>query len=256
MNRRAALALPFAGLAAAALPAQAQGAADYARLLSRYAAPGADGLVRVRYGAFAANAADRAMLDAHIAREAARTPSRMSRADAFGFWADLYNAVTLQVVLAAWPVRSIRDIRPGPLDIGPWKAKRVTVEGRRLSLDDIEHGIMRPTFRDPRVHYAVNCASVGCPNLRRTPWSGPALEAELDAAARAFINSSRGVAIRPDGRLTVSSIYRWFREDFGGNDAGVLAHLARYAQGDLKNRLGAGARIGGDAYDWSINAAG
>lgn len=256
MNRRTALALPFAAVAAGALPVRAQGSGDYARLLARYTAQGADGLVRVRYAAFAASAADRAALDAHIAREAARSPSRMTRADAFAFWADLYNAVTLQVVLAAWPVRSIRNIRPGPLDTGPWKAKRVTVEGRRLSLDDIEHGIMRPTFRDPRVHYAVNCASIGCPNLKRTPWSGATLEADLDAAARTFINSPRGVAIRPDGRLTISSIYRWFREDFGGNEAGVLAHLARYAQGDRQARLAVGARIGGDAYDWSINAAG
>ena len=255
MNRRAVLALPAAGLAAAALPSRAQ-SGGYAGLLSRYTVQGADSLVRVRYAAWAASAADRAALDAHIAREAARAPSRMGRPDAFAFWADLYNAVTLQVVLAAWPVRSIRSIRPGPLDTGPWKAKRVTVEGRRLSLDDIEHGIMRPTFRDPRVHYAVNCASIGCPNLKRTPWTGANLEADLDAAARTFINSPRGVSMRPDGRLTVSSIYRWFREDFGGNDAGVLAHLARYADGALKARIAAGAGIGGDAYDWSINAAG
>jgi hypothetical protein len=255
MKRRTVLALPAAGLLAAALPAKAQ-ASSYAGLLARHTTQGADGLVRVRYAALAASAADRAALDAHIAREAARAPSRMARAEAFAFWADLYNAVTLQVVLAAWPVRSIRSIRPSPLDIGPWKAKRVTVEGRRLSLDDIEHAIMRPTFRDPRVHYAVNCASIGCPNLKRTPWTGANLEADLDAAARTFINSPRGVALRPDGRLTVSSIYRWFREDFGGNDAGVLAHLGRYAAGDLKARIDAGARIGGDAYDWSINAAG
>lgn len=255
MNRRTVLALPAAGLLAAALPARAEGL-SYAGLLARYATQGADGLVRVRYATWADSAADRAALDAHIAREAARAPSRMARAAAFAFWADLYNAVTLQVVLAAWPVRSIRTILPGPLDTGPWKAKRVTVEGRRLSLDDIEHAIMRPTFRDPRVHYAVNCASIGCPNLKRTPWTGANLEADLDAAARTFINSPRGVALRPDGRLTVSSIYRWFREDFGGNEAGVLAHLARYAQGDRQARLAAGARIGGDAYDWSINAAG
>ena len=112
-----------------------------------------------------------AALEAWIATAAAARPSTLARAEAFAFWANLYNALTLKVVLERHPVRSIRDIRSSgvPFDpkgwIGPWRTRLVTVEGRRLSLDDIEHEVMRPTFRDPRVHYAVNCASIGCPNL-------------------------------------------------------------------------------------------
>ena len=165
--------------------AQVPDPAPYDRLLQRYVTAGSDGLNRVDYRGWAASTADRAALDSFIAAHEAARPSTLSRNDQFAFWANLYNAVTLDVVMDAYPVGSIRDIRPTLLSIGPWGAQRVTVEGRRLSLDDIEHRIMRPTFRDPRVHYAVNCASIGCPNLQREAFRGARLETQLDAAARA-----------------------------------------------------------------------
>jgi hypothetical protein len=129
----------------------------------------------------------------------------------------------------------------------------VSVEGRQLSLDDIEHGIMRPTFADPRVHYAVNCAAIGCPNLAPRAWRAETLDRDLDGAARAFINHPRGVMGRPDGSLRVSSIYKWFKEDFGGTDAGIIAHLRRYAGPVLLAKLTADARIFDDHYDWALN---
>jgi len=123
-----------------------------------------------------------------------------------------------------------------------------------MSLDDIEHETMRPTFRDPRVHYAVNCASIGCPNIWPRAWRAATLDRALDEAAAAFVNHPRGVAVLPDGRLRVSSIFTWFREDFGGDEAGVLAHLRRHAAPALAGRL-QGATIAGDAYDWALNDA-
>jgi hypothetical protein len=122
----------------------------------------------------------------------------MSAAEAFAYWANLYNALTLDVVLNAYPVTSIRNIksRGAGFDLkalfGPWRTKLVTVAGRRLSLDDIEHEIMRPTFRDPRVHYAVNCAAVGCPNLWPQVWPANSLNHDLDRAARTYVNDPRG----------------------------------------------------------------
>ena len=95
---------------------------------------------------------------------------------------------------------------------------------------------MRPTFKDSRVHYSVNCASIGCPNLPLRAWRAETLDRDLDTAARAFINHPRGVRVGPDGRLRVSSIYKWFKEDFGGTDAGVLAHLRKYSGPDLLAR--------------------
>jgi hypothetical protein len=257
--------LLFAALAAiwafAAPTAQADDAA-YDALLARYVSSSADGVNRVDYAHWVGNSADRAALNTYVDDLAAQRPSTYSRDRAFAYWANLYNAVTLQVILENYPIRSIRDVRsegtgldPRAL-LGPWRTKRVTVEGRRLSLDDIEHAIMRPTFRDPRVHYAVNCASLGCPNLLPRAWRAETLNADLEAAARAYINDPRGVRVDANGAVRVSSIYRWFREDFGTTDANVLAHLRRYASPDLARQLGGATRIAGHAYDWSLNDRG
>jgi hypothetical protein len=230
--------------------------AVFDRLLSRYVAESADGVNRVDYRAWKAAPADMAALDGYIAALARETPARMARPAQFAYWVNLYNALTLQEVLRFYPVASIRDIKSrGVLDfgalIGPWKTKLVTVEGRALSLDDIEHAILRPTFRDPRVHYAVNCASIGCPNLQREAFRAERLEAQLDGAARAFIASPRAVRVQ-DGRLRLSSIYDWFRADFG-TEAALLAHLARYAPDAKAGQIRSARGIAGYDYDWSLN---
>ncbi len=239
-------------------PAAADDAA-YDALLARYVSASADGVNRVDYARWVANRADRAALDAYVAALENERPSTFARDRAFAYWVNLYNAVTLQVVLERYPVRSIRDIRsegtgldPRGL-IGPWRTKRVTVEGRRLSLDDTENSVLRPTFNDPRVHYAINCASIGCPNLMARAWRAETLNADLDAAASAYINHPRGVSVSGNGEVRVSSIYRWFREDFGGSDANVMAHLRRYASPELAARLQDADRIAGHSYDWALN---
>lgn len=262
-NRRAALAaLAGAGLGAAAWPSSAQThpASDLTALLGRYVSTHADGVNRVAYARWRARAADMARLSAVIDAMALMRPSTMARATAFAYWANLYNAITLRVVLDRYPVQSIRDIRSrgAPLDpqaySGPWREKRVTVEGRRMSLDDIEHGTLRPLARDPRVHYAVNCASIGCPNLQPRAWSADTLEQDIDAAARAFVNHRRGARV-VNNSLRVSSIYEWFKDDFGGNDAGVIAHLQRFAEPALRDQLASVTRIDGHDYDWALNGA-
>jgi hypothetical protein len=257
MNRRAILgALAGAGVSIAYAAEPDHSAFD--RLLQIYVKPGTDGLNRVDYAGWRANGADRAALDAYIMVLSGTAASRLTRLEQWAFWANLYNAITVQVILDRYPVGSIRDIRStgaglsvGGL-IGPWKTKRVVVEGRNLSLDDIEHAIMRPTFKDPRVHYSVNCASIGCPNLPRRAFRAASLEADLDANARAFINSPRGVRVVRDG-VRLSSIYTWFKEDFG-TQAQLRAHLAKYAQPALAAQIQT-ARILGHDYDWKLNDA-
>jgi hypothetical protein len=242
--------------------AEAQDIATLNALLGRYVSVGADGLNRVNYAAWRGNAADKAALNAFITGSAAERPSTMARNAAFAYWANLYNAITIKVILDNPPVRSIRDIRSRGTGLdpagftGPWREKRVTVEGTQRSLDDIEHSIMRRQFRDPLVHYSVNCASVGCPNLRNRAWVAATLTADLETAARAFINSRRGVRVQPDGSIRVSSIYNWFKADFGGNDAGVLAHLRRYASAPLSGQITGNVRISGDDYNWALNGPG
>jgi Protein of unknown function, DUF547 len=235
--------------------------AAYETLLQKHVVVGADGLNRVSYKAWNASKPDRAQLDGYIRDLAGRKPSQFSKPQAFAYWANLYNAITLKVIVDKYPVASIKDIKSDGvwLDpkgfLGPWRAKRVTVEGRDLSLDDIEHGIMRPTFKDPRVHYTVNCASIGCPNLLPKPWRAATLEADLDAAAKAFVNHPRGVSVTGKDEIQVASIYQWFKADFGGDDAGVLAHLKKYASPTLAKKLEGAKSIARDTYDWNLNEA-
>jgi hypothetical protein len=106
------------------------------------------------------------------------------------------------------------------------------------------------------VHYAVNCASLGCPDLLPRPLAAHDLDHALDMAAIAFVNHPRGVRVEADGALHVSSIYVWFKDDFGGDDAGVIRHLMAYADPDLAMRLQRVGEIGGDGYDWRLNDAG
>lgn len=250
----------IAGLGAAfvfrshAASAAAPSHAPFTDLLQRYVVAGGDGLNRVRYARFKAEA--NAALDRYIASLAGTRVSALGRDDGFAFWVNLYNAVTLQVLLAHYPVRSIReiDLGGGFFARGPWRRNLVTVEGRELSLDDIEHGILRKRWSEPRVHYAVNCASIGCPNLAREAWSGAALERMLDEGARAFVNHRRGVEVTADG-VRASRIYSWFSEDFGTGEQ-LRVHWRAHAAPALQRGLGANVRIAGYQYDWGLNDAG
>lgn len=264
MHRRRLMQIAAAYLSAALLPAPLMAQtvpgvhAAYDTLLRRYVKPNADGVNRVDYAAWKASASDHKALKNYVAGLAKAQPSKMARNEAFAYWANLYNAITVDMVLDRYPVKSIRDIRSdGFFDpkayTGPWRTKRVTVEGKSLSLDDIEHEVMRPTFKDPRVHYSVNCASFGCPNLPPKAWEAASLEADLDAAARNFVNHPRGAEVLAGNRLRVSSIYKWFRDDFGPDDAAVIAHMKKYAKPELAGRLSKVTSIAEDQYDWALN---
>ena len=224
----------------------------WADVLKNHAYPSSDGLLRFDYAGLQASAVDTANLAKYIKHLSGQTPSTMARNEAMAYWANLYNALTVQVVAQNYPMGSIRDIKSGGRK-GPWRRKLVTIEGKMLTLDNIEHDIMRPTFNTPLVHYMVNCASIGCPNLKAVPWQAQTLDADLAAAARAYINSPRGVKIL-GGKVSASKIYKWFKKDFGNNAAGVLAHMRRYANADLRNKLDGHTKIDKYTYDWGVNA--
>jgi hypothetical protein len=231
-------------------------------LLKKYVLPGNGGLNSVRYRAF--KEADHATLKSYVAALERVKLAELARPEQFAFWANLYNAKTVDIILDHYPVKTIRDIaiNEGLVGFlkrtvgagGPWKAKVVTVDGEKLSLDNIEHDIMRPVFKDPRVHYAVNCASIGCPNLQRDAFTGANLDALLDQGARAFVNSPRGFRFE-GGKVWASSIYSWFKVDFGGDDKSVLAHAARYAEPERAEKLKAATAIDEFGYDWRLNDA-
>ena len=164
--------------------------APYNEILATYLSE-KDGINLFDYGAVTSE--DRAKLAAYVEELQGLKPSQMSVDEQIAYWANLYNALTLDLVLDAYPVSSIRKIHGGVFRRGPWKKKIVQVAGRSLSLDDIEHGILREEWSDPRIHYSVNCASIGCPNIRAEAWEAETLDEDLDNAARAFINHPRAV---------------------------------------------------------------
>jgi hypothetical protein len=179
----------------------------------------------------------------------------LNRDEQKAFWINLYNALTVKIVLDHYPVASIRDIdiSPGWFSNGPWGAELITVEGHRLTLDDIEHRILRPIWKDPRIHYAVNCASLGCPNLQRQPFTRKNMEALLRKAAAEYVNHERGVKVKDKG-ATLSSIYDWFQVDFGGSEGKAINHLEEYAHDPLKAMLKSfDGKIRYD-YDWALNS--
>jgi hypothetical protein len=226
------------------------------RLLKTYVVPGADGIGRVAYSRFKAEA--HGALKDYIRHLSSIDIRTFDRPEQFAYWANLYNAKTIDIVLDRYPVKSIKDISLGgglvaTLTGGPWKAKVLEIAGAELSLDDIEHSILRPIFKDPRVHYAVNCASIGCPNLGTEAFTGARLDAQLEAAAQAYVNHPRGLRIE-SGEAIASSIYSWFADDFGG-EPGVLAHFRRYAADALKPKLESITAIGDYGYDWTLNDA-
>lgn len=223
--------------------------------LKRYVVRGDDGIARLRYRAV--TAADRATLDDYIGLLAAQPVRQLNRAQQRAFWINLYNALTVRVILEHYPVDSIRAIRisPGLFSVGPWGKKLLAVDGEMVSLDDIEHRILRPIWRDPRLHYALNCASLGCPDLMAEAFTAANTETLLDRAARDFVNHPRGLHMAADGKLRVSSIYVWFRQDFGADEAALLRHFMAYADPALRSALEAGARIMDDGYDWTLNDA-
>lgn len=147
----------------------------------------------------------------------------------FAYWVNVYNAYTLKIIVDNYPVKSIRDIG-GPINT-TWKKKFIPVLGKKRSLDEVEHKILRRQFKEPRVHFAVNCASISCPSLKTEPYTAEKLEAQLTEQTKLYINDSANNKYTINGDklgLEISEIFKWFKEDFesdGGPGAFVLKWL-------------------------------
>jgi len=243
------------------------GYTDYAQLLARHV----DG-ARVAYAALKA---DRAALDRVIAQfdaPAARGEAGWTREQRMAFWINAYNAFTLRAIVDHYPIpspwftllprNSIRQID------GVWTRLTWPVAGRPVTLDDIEHKILRPVFHDARVHFAINCASVSCPPLAAGPYRDQALDAQLDAAARRYLGSPEGLQIDGD-TIRVSSILDWYGEDFvpryapliagerSAKDKAILGVIITHGNADAATRAARGnSKIAFLKYDWSLNDSG
>lgn len=216
---------------------------------------------------YAALKDDRGDLDAYLGRLEAVTPDELAgwtREQRFAFWIDAYNGYTVRLVVDHYPVDSIKDV--GSLLQGPWKRRFVPlghlapeIGEAQLTLDEIEHAILRPTFEDPRVHAAVNCASVGCPPLRGEAFVAERLDLQLEEQTRAWLaDPTRNRIERGSGTLRVSKVFDWFREDFGGSDEGVVRWIAEHVPDELAGWLrehAAELEVDHLDYSWKLNDA-
>lgn len=233
-------------------------------LLSRHAQWNTAGTTTaVDYAGFAH---DRKALDAYLETLAAVPKAgfeRWSWPQRQAFLINAYNAATVQLVLTRYPkLKSIKDL--GGLLSSPWKREFVPLLGKTRSLDDIEHGLLRgaPEYRDPRIHFAVNCASIGCPALRPEAYTAQALDAQLQDQTRRFLRdrSRNRLDAASNGELTLalSSIFDWYGDDFKGM-GGVTAFVARHAEAIDASPAQVQALRSGQArlrfldYDWALN---
>ena len=198
--------------------------------------------------------ADQQTLEAYLTKLQNIKITSQNREEQKSYWINLYNALTVKVILDHYPVKSITDIdiSPGFFSNGPWDAKLLQIEGEKVSLNDIEHRILRPIFKDNRLHYALNCASLGCPNLMPEAFTVANTEQLLESGAIEYINSPRGAELIK-GKLQVSSIYKWFQADFGDSEQGVLQHIKKYADTALSDILKTYEKSLRYDYDWNLN---
>ncbi|UCH35765.1 MAG: DUF547 domain-containing protein [Armatimonadota bacterium] len=196
---------------------------------------------------YAALRRDRARLDQYLDALARTDASSLpSREDRLAYWLNAYNAFTIAGVLDHYPVKSVQDVERF------FKEQRYKAGGARYSLDDIENAVIRPTFREPRIHFVLVCAAKSCPRLWSRAIDPGTLEQRLEASAKKFINSPAGARVdRTKKELTLSALFKWYRTDFLGEADSLAGYVRRYLD-DPPSDL-AQYRVRFQAYDWSLN---
>ena len=220
----------------------------YAELLAKHTR---DGLVN-----YAGFKTEHPKLKAYLEYLAGINPDELPREEAFAYYINLYNAATIDLILENYPgIDSIKDI--GGFFSNPWKIEFITLKGKKVHLDHVEHEIIRPTYKDPRVHFAVNCASMGCPPLYAKPFEGKTLGATLDELTRLNMADPAHTRIEGDD-LYVSKVFDWFGEDWGGKEDKV-AFVRKYSspeQAAKIDQLGGNLDLKFSDWDWTLNDPG
>ena len=220
---------------------------------------------RVDYAALKADSGD---LDHYVAAIEARSPVShpadfSSRESQLAYWINAYNAFTMQSVVEHWPTKSVRDI--GFLPYSFFWRQKFTAGGKRYTLNNIENDFLRKHLQEPRIHFAIVCASNSCPKLQREAFTEENTERLLEAAASFFVNESRNLRIdRERNRVTVARIYTFFNEDFedyarehGQSPLGhaLLDYIWIYANEEHRAALQSlhDPKVDDFAYDWGVN---
>ena len=199
---------------------------------------------------------DSSGLESYLARSA------MVSHETFDGWSDdeqlaylinLYNAATLKLVIDHYPINSIKDI--GGLLGNPWKMPVVQLFGERVTLNHIEHDWLRAKYQEPRIHFAVNCASLGCPALRNEAFRGTVLDRQLTEQGQAFLRDvSKNRVDVANRTLHLSPIFHWFKGDFTAQAGSPEAFIAPYFEPDLRRQIERETfRIARTDYDWDLN---
>ncbi|NCF44623.1 MAG: DUF547 domain-containing protein [Proteobacteria bacterium] len=224
-------------------------------LLTRHVIASTDGINRVTYDTF--DDSSKALLSQYITALSETKPSQLNRNEQLAYWVNLYNAQTIQVVLDHPDKDSILSMGPF-LAFGPWDEPYLEVEGKPVTLNDIEHRILRPIWRDHRLHYVLNCASIGCPNLSRSAYTATNMAMQLAQAEQTFLQHPRAVAFIDTNTLQLTSLFDWYQTDFADNEEQLLDYVAQQRP-DLAQRIATLAQSKKPkikyVYDWSLNAA-
>ncbi len=176
-----------------------------------------------------------------------------SEPEQIAFLINLYNAATLQLIIDHYPVESIRKI--WPMWKSPWKQDVVRLFGEKVTLDHVEHGLLRKDYKEPRIHFALVCAAVSCPVLRGEPYTPEKLNEQLEDQGRTFLNtkSMNRVDIEEETAY-LSAIFKWFREDFEEHSGSVLSFVRAYLPEETAKRIDEGSfQVKCLDYDWSLN---
>lgn len=172
-----------------------------------------------------------------------------SKAEQMAYWINAYNAYTIQLIVEHYPVASIKDIKKGITFVNSiWDIKFIHIGAKTYDLNNIEHDILRPQFKDARIHAAINCASFSCPRMLNEAFTAQKLEQQLEAVTRSFINDPERNRVGAD-KAELSPIFNWFGGDFKRDAGSVRAFVNKYAKVKLKE---AGAITYKD-YDWRLN---
>lgn len=246
-------------LAAIAAPAGAALPPDYkawGELLAKYYDP-AKGM---NYKAFKAQ--DKKTLDELRRQMATVEVQTLARPDQLAYWINLYNISVVGVVVDNYPVESIRDLSTDPIiRINIFKKDLVDTKRGKVSLNDIENDKIREGFKDPRIHFAINCAAKSCPPIRTEPYMGSRISEQLDDQARKFLNGPNGVRVERKGVSAIvhtTKVMDWFSEDFDKWGGGQIPFIIRFVNSEKRQLIEtAGSQVDLEFYDydWKLNDA-
>ena len=189
---------------------------------------------------------DKQALNEYIEYMQQMDPRQLNKARQKAYWLNLFNAAIVQEVLEFEPEDSIREVGRGL-----WRSNRFYIAMQKTSLDNIEHGILRPIFNDPRIHFLLAAGTIGSASIPPEPFTDENLDEMLDKATRDFLNHQRGVSVN-GGSIVLSSIFKWYQSDFGGNYESVKRFIIPYVSDEVARALSASGRAKYD-YEWGLN---